>query len=58
MVSLESMMLRLADPKAYYLFYEYFYKAAVGEKTWKDCMHQDPGIVESVVSHKTKMSLI
>ena len=25
-------------PKAYYIFYEYFYKAAVGDKIWKQCL--------------------
>jgi hypothetical protein len=32
MLSLESMERRLENPKAYYVFYEFFYKAAVGEQ--------------------------
>jgi hypothetical protein len=38
MLSLESFEQRLDNPKAYYVFYEYFYKAAVGEVRWKECM--------------------
>jgi hypothetical protein len=38
MLSLESFEQRLENPKAYYVFYEYFYKAAVGEVRWKECM--------------------
>ena len=41
MLSLESIERRLLNPKAYYVFYEFFYKAAVGEGRWKDCMEQD-----------------
>jgi hypothetical protein len=40
MLSLESIERRLEDPKAYYVFYQFFYKAAVGEGRWKDCMEQ------------------
>ena len=40
MLSLESIEQRLDNPKAYYVFYEYFYKAAVGETWWKDCMEE------------------
>jgi len=41
MLSLESIERRLEDPKAYYVFYEFFYKAAVGESRWKECMSND-----------------
>ena len=58
MVSLESMMLRLADPKAYYLFYEYFYKAAIGEKTWKDCMETNNKRVGNVTTEAFALLLL
>ena len=38
MLSLESIEQRLENPKAYYVFYEFFYKAAVGEVRWKECL--------------------
>ena len=38
MVSVESIDRRLDDPKAYILFYKFFYKAAVGEPSWKNCI--------------------
>ena len=38
MLSLESIEQRLDNPKAYFMFYEFFYKAAVGECRWKECM--------------------
>ncbi len=38
MLSLESIEQRLENPKAYYVFYQFFYKAAVGEVRWKECM--------------------
>ena len=38
MPSIESIGRRLEDPKAYYIFYMYFYTAAVGEVRWKECM--------------------
>ena len=38
MLSLESIEQRLENPKAYYVFYDYFYKAAVGEVRWKECL--------------------
>jgi hypothetical protein len=38
MLSLESIEQRLENPKAYYVFYQFFYKAAVGEIRWKECM--------------------
>jgi hypothetical protein len=41
MLSLESMEQRLDNPKAYYVFYEFFYKAPVGETRWKECMDSD-----------------
>jgi hypothetical protein len=40
MLSLESIEQRLENPKAYYVFYEFFYKAAVGEVRWKQCMDE------------------
>jgi hypothetical protein len=43
MLSLESMEQRLDNPKAYYVFYEFFYKAAVGEVCWKDCLEDSDG---------------
>jgi hypothetical protein len=39
MLSLESIEKRLENPKAYYVFYQFFYKAAVGEVRWKECMN-------------------
>ena len=36
--SIESIGRRLQDPKAYFIFYMYFYTAAVGEVRWKECM--------------------
>jgi hypothetical protein len=38
MLSLESIERRLENPKAHYVFYQHFYKAAVGEVRWKECM--------------------
>jgi hypothetical protein len=38
MLSLESIEQRLENPKAYYIFYLFFYKAAVGEVRWNECM--------------------
>jgi hypothetical protein len=38
MLSLESIERRLDDPKAYYIFYMFFYRAAVGEASWKKCI--------------------
>ena len=38
LLSLESIEQRLDNPKAYYVFYEFFYRAAVGESKWKYCM--------------------
>jgi hypothetical protein len=43
MLSLESILQRLDNPKAYYIFYEFFYKAAVGEVRWKECMDSEDG---------------
>ena len=28
----------MQDPKAYFIFYMYFYTAAVGEVSWNECM--------------------
>ena len=36
--SIESVKRRLKDPKAYCIFYMYFYTAAVGEERWKECL--------------------
>jgi hypothetical protein len=38
MLSLESIEKRLLHPKAYYVFYIIFYRAAIGEARWKECM--------------------
>ena len=35
--SIESFQMRLLLPKVYYIFYEYFFKAVIGEGTWKRC---------------------
>ena len=36
MPSMESLGRRWKDPKAYCIFYMYFYTAAVGEVRWKE----------------------
>jgi hypothetical protein len=42
MLSLESIMeMRIENSKAYYVFYEFFYKSAVGEVHWKECLDDD-----------------
>ena len=38
MPSIESLRRRLKDPKAYFIFYMFFYTAAVGEVQWKKCL--------------------
>jgi hypothetical protein len=38
MLSLESIERRLEDPKAYFIFYSLFYKAAIGEVSWRECL--------------------
>jgi hypothetical protein len=38
MVSMESIQQRLDNPKAYYVFYEYFYKGAVDKSAWTESM--------------------
>jgi len=38
MVAYECFEQRWKFPKAYHLFYDLFFKAAVGEKRWKDCL--------------------
>ena len=43
MISLESMEKRLQNPKSYYLFYKFFYRAALGESLWKQHMCEDSG---------------
>ena len=42
-MSLESIEKRLDNPKAYYIFYIFFYKAAVGEARWKECLEREEG---------------
>jgi hypothetical protein len=37
----------LEDPKAYFIFYLYFYTAAVGEVSWKECMSKTEGRIGS-----------
>ncbi len=39
--SIESLKRRLKDPKAYCIFYMYFYTAAVGEVRWKECLSKE-----------------
>jgi hypothetical protein len=39
--SIESFQMRLLLPKVYYIFYEYFFKAVIGEGTWKQCFTGD-----------------
>jgi hypothetical protein len=41
MFSLESIERRLENPKAYYVFYEYFYKGAVGDTQWKEYLEDE-----------------
>lgn len=36
MLSSESFESCIENPKAYYVFYQYFYKAAIGETKWKE----------------------
>ncbi len=43
MLSLESVERRLDDPKAHYVFYQFFYKAAVGEVRWKEFVEKSEG---------------
>lgn len=51
-------MLRLKDPKAYYLFYEYFYKSAIGETTWKECVEDDTKRVGNVTTEAFALLLL
>jgi hypothetical protein len=37
----------LEDPKAYCIFYMYFYTAAVGEVRWKECLSKEEGRIGS-----------
>jgi hypothetical protein len=45
--SIESIGRRLKDPKAYCIFYMYFYTAAVGEGHWKECLSKEEGRIGS-----------
>jgi hypothetical protein len=45
--SIESLGRRLKDPKAYFIFYMYFYTAVVGEADWKKCMTKKEGRIGS-----------
>jgi hypothetical protein len=45
--SLESIKRRLKDPKAYFIFYMYFYNSAVGEVRWKECLSKEEGRIGS-----------
>jgi hypothetical protein len=45
--SIESLGRRLEDPKAYCIFYMYFYTAAVGEVRWKECLSKEEGRIGS-----------
>jgi len=40
MLAYECFEQRWRFPKAYHLFYEYFYKAAVGDKRWKESLEE------------------
>jgi hypothetical protein len=39
--SVESFQQRLKNPKVYYLFYEYFFKAVMGEARWKRNLQEE-----------------
>jgi hypothetical protein len=41
--SIESVKRQLEDPKAYCVFYMYFYTAAIGEVRWKECLSKEEG---------------
>lgn len=43
MLSLESMVERFVNPKSYYLFYDFFYRATIGEQAWKRYMQEEDG---------------
>jgi hypothetical protein len=45
--SIESIKRRWKDPKAYCIFYMYFYTAAVGEVHWKECLSKEEGRIGS-----------
>jgi hypothetical protein len=47
LLSIESLKRRLKDPKAYCIFYMYFYTAAVGEVRWKECLSKEEGRIGS-----------
>jgi hypothetical protein len=44
---MDSLTRRLKDPKAYCIFYMYFYTAAVGEVRWKECLSKEEGRIGS-----------
>jgi hypothetical protein len=45
--SIESIKRRFKDPKAYCIFYMYFYTAAMGETRWKECLSNEEGRIGS-----------
>ena len=47
MPSIESLKRRFEDPKAYCIFYMYFYTAAVGETRWKEYLDKEEGRIGS-----------
>ena len=48
MPSIESFQKRLDNPKVYYIFYDYFFKAVMGEKRWKRDLEQNNRLGTSV----------
>ena len=57
MLSLESIEKRLENPKAYYIFYQFFYKAAVGESAgrnaWTSVKHALAALAEERNENET-----
>ena len=47
MPSIESIRRRLKDPKAYFIFYMFFYTAAVSKVEWKKCLSREEGRIGS-----------
>ena len=45
--SIDSIKRQLKDPKAYCIFYMYFYTAAVGDVGWKECLSKEEGRIGS-----------
>jgi hypothetical protein len=43
MLSFEMIEYRLKYLKAYYVFYQFFYKSAVGDSQWKECVDKKEG---------------